>query len=129
MKKVFLLLPILFLLLASCKKQTFDDRVESEVKYFNEKEAPKRLDTYTTFDSMTYDRSTLELGYYYTIESDADASIFPKEEMQDVLLRNLRSSIQLKSHKEHGLTFRYKYYLKRTGETIIDCSFAPEEYK
>ena len=129
MKKTFLFLSIFILGLASCKKQSFDDRVEAEVEQFKKKEAPKRLDIYTTFDSMTYDRTTLVLGYYYTIDSDADVSIFPKEEMRNELLRNLRSSIQLKNHKEHGLSFRYKYYLKRTGETIIDCTFTPEEYK
>ena len=129
MKKNFLFLSVLLLSLTGCKKETFDERVEAEVMQFNKKEAPKRLDTYTTFDSMTYDRNTLELGYYYTIESDADISIFPKDKMREELLRNLRTSIQLKQHKERGLIFRYKYYLKRTGETIIDCTFTPEEYK
>lgn len=129
MKKTFLILPLIVLATSACKKQTFDERVASEVELFNQKEAPKRLDMYTTFDSMAYEPSTQLLSYFYTIESDLDPSAFPKEEMRKELLKNLRSSIQLKSHKEHGISFRYKYYLKQTGKTIIDCTFTPEEYK
>ena len=55
MRKIFLLMATATLLLTGCKKQTFDERVQTEVENFNLKEAPKQLDPYTSFDSMRYD--------------------------------------------------------------------------
>lgn len=145
MKKTFLTILLTVTALTACHKQTFDERVEDEVIQFNEKQAPKRMDAYTTFDSMAYDRQALELSYYYTIDYDFNAQLFTDEEvwneiwqekrgevqtqLREELLRNLQSSIQLKAYKEHGLTFHYTYYLKRTGETVVDCAFTPEDYR
>jgi len=129
MKKTYLLMAVAALVLAGCKKQTFDERVLAEVEHFNTKEAPKRLDNSTTFDSMQYDASQLKLSYFYTIEADIPADLFPREDIKQELLRNLRQSLQLKAHKEHGLTFHYKYIEQPAGVTIIDCTFTPEDYK
>ena len=112
----------------ACHKQTFDERVQFEVEQFNKKEAPKRLDMYTTFDSMAYDTQTLTLSYFYTIEGDVEASMFPIDAMKEELLGNMRNSIQLKTHKEHGLSFRYVYFLQKTGKPFLDCTFTPEDY-
>ena len=117
------------LVLTGCKKQTFDERVQAEVDHFNEKEAPKRLDSITTFDSMQYDSKQLLLSYFYTLKTDLPMDLFPKEDVKQELLRNLRQSLQLKTHKEHGLLFRYKYILSPSGDTLIDCTFTPEDYK
>jgi len=129
MKKIFLLMATAALVLTGCKKQTFDERVQAEVDHFNEKEAPKRLDSITTFDSMQYDSKQLLLSYFYTLKTDLPMDLFPKEDVKQELLRNLRQSLQLKTHKEHGLLFRYKYILSPSGETLIDCTFTPEDYK
>jgi hypothetical protein len=129
MRKIFLLMATAALVLTGCKKQTFDERVQAEVDHFNEKEAPKRLDSITTFDSMQYDSKQLLLSYFYTLKTDLPMDLFPKEDVKQELLRNLRQSLQLKTHKEHGLLFRYKYILSPSGETLIDCTFTPEDYK
>lgn len=129
MRKIFLLMATATLVLTGCKKQTFDERVQAEVDHFNEKEAPKRLDSITTFDSMQYDSKQLLLSYFYTLKTDLPMDLFPKEDVKQELLRNLRQSLQLKTHKEHGLLFRYKYILSPSGETLIDCTFTPEDYK
>lgn len=129
MKQTFLLLAVATLLLTGCKKQTFDERVQAEVEHFNLKEAPKRIDAATTFDSMQYDASQLRLSYFYTVETDIPIDLFPREDIKQELLRNLRQSLQLKTHKEHGLLFHYRYILQPSGETIVDCTFTPEDYK
>ena len=127
--KLFVLLSAIVLTFTGCRKQTFDERVAAEVEHFNTKEAPKRLDSATTFDSMSYDPSQLLLSYHYTIETDIPLEQFPKEDIKQELLRNLRQSIQLKTHKEHGLLFRYRYVVQPSGEELIDCTFTPEEYQ
>ena len=129
MKRNLLYLAVLVLALTACKKQTFDERVEAEVKQFNTTEAPKRLDQFTTFDSMAYVRDSLTLCYYYTIEGDLDLSIFPEDQLRDELLNNVRTSIQLKPYKERGLRFRYTYFVKDMDKPVINCTFAPEDYR
>ena len=128
MKKSILLLPVIALACTACHKQTFDERVLAEVEQFNQKEAPKRLDMYTTFDSMNYDTKSLMISYFYTIEGNMDASVFPVDAMREELLGNLRNSIQLKAHKEHGISFHYIYFLQKTGKPLLDCTFTPEDY-
>lgn len=117
------------LALSACKKQSFDDAVLAEVEQFNTKEAPKRIDPFTTFDSMRYDRNSLRITYFYSVETDMDINQFPTEEMKAELLKNLHTSIQLKAHKERGLLFHYLYLRKGNNEKILDCTFSPEDYR
>lgn len=113
----------------ACHKQTFDDRVADEVKHFNTTEAPKRLDPLTTFDSMSYDRDAQMLTYFYTMSKDVDVNLLPMEEFHHSLLNNLRNSLTLKAHKDHGISFHYVYFLEGSGKRVIDCSFDAEDYK
>ena len=130
MKKTYFLLSVAAIVLASCHKQTFDERVTEDVRHFNEKEAPKQIDPYTSFDSMRYDKETLTVSYFYTVEGDADSEeLFASTEIEMELLKNLRNSIQLKPHKEHGLNFHYRYISATRGTPLLDVTFAPEEYK
>lgn len=113
--------------LSACKKQTFEERVAQEIKEFNEKEAPKRQDMYTMFDSMTFVPEQQTLSYYYTVEGDGE-QLFPVELMKENILKGIRSSLALKSHKEHGLNLQYKYYGKSSGKVLMDVTFTPEDY-
>lgn len=127
MKRVFTVV-FIAISLSACHKQTFDDQVLADVEHFNQKEAPKQLDPYTTFDSMAYDASNLTLTYFYTLNADVDASLFPTEEARDHLLDNLQNSIQMKTYKEHGLNFRYLFIWHETGLPLLDCTFTPDDY-
>ena len=129
MKREILFATALIVLLSACKKQSFEEQIMQDVKHFNEKEAPKQLDPVTTYDSIGYDTESHTLSYYYTIEGNFDQSAFPTDDVKQLLLDNLRSSIQYKQHKEHGLSFHYVYIYKETGEALIDCTFSKEDYR
>ncbi|MDE7167011.1 MAG: hypothetical protein K2O17_08305 [Bacteroidaceae bacterium] len=127
MKKTVFLVIGMAVCLSACRKQTFEERVAQEVKEFNEKEAPKRQDMYTMFDSMTFVPKQQTLSYYYTVEGDGE-QLFPAELMKENILKGVRSSLALKSHKEHGLNLQYKYYGKSSGKVLMDVTFTPEDY-
>ena len=129
MKHTTVLIAFAAILLSACHKQTFEEKVIAEVEHFNSKEAPKRLDMYTTFDSMSYDTRSQTLSYYYTLGGGIDASMFPVDPVKQELLNNLRNSLPLKAHKDHNLNFHYIYISEVSGESVIDCIFTPEEYK
>lgn len=129
MKKILFCSMMAALVCAACHKRSFDEVVAAEVEQFNKKEAPKRLDQCTTFDSMAYDMDTQTLSYYYTIEGQLDGELFPVDLVKEELQKNLTSSIQLKAHKAHGLNFHYKYLSKQSGEPIVECTFTKEDYQ
>ncbi|MDE5788195.1 MAG: hypothetical protein K2H79_06610 [Bacteroidaceae bacterium] len=127
MKKTVFLAIGMAVCLSACRKQTFEERVAQEVKEFNEKEAPKRQNMYTMFDSMTFVPEQQTLSYYYTVEGDGE-QLFPNELMKENILKGVRSSLALKSHKEHELNLQYKYYGKSSGKVLMDVTFTPEDY-
>lgn len=129
MKKIFPLIACAAVIFTACHKQTFDERLIAETKQFNKKEAPKRLDEFTLFDSMSYDIDSQMLTYYYTMSNQIDEQVLPVDVFQQKLLENLRTSLTLKSHKDHNINFRYVYYHEGTGQRLIDCIFTPEDYK
>ena len=128
MKIKFLLHVVLAIpTLTACHKLTFEDKVAQDVEHFNRKEAPKRQDPFTVFDSMAYDRETKTISYYFTADSLGE-DLFPTEQMRENTLNNIRNSIQLKPHKEHRMNFQYKYYGRRSGKVLMDAFFTPEDY-
>ena len=129
MKKTLFTLLLAGLTTTACHRQTFEEQVLDDVKHFNTKEAPKRMDMITTLDSMAYDSETLTLCYFYTIEGDIELARLAADKFPQVLKDNVRTSIPLKPHKEHGLNLYFKYLSQQTGETLIECTFTPEDYK
>ena len=130
MKKTLFIIIALAFTLTGCKKQTFEERVMADVENFNKKEAPKKMDIYTTLDSMNYEPATQTIGYYYTISGIADdPDMFPADAFRQQLVQNVRSSLQLKPHKEHACNFHYCYFSQSTGRPLLDVTFTPEDYK
>lgn len=111
-----------------CQRQTFDEAVAAEVERFNAQEAPKRVEEVMTQDSMAYDIATHTLSYFYTVEGLGEER-FPKEQLQQQILQHIRSSIQLKTHKEHDVSFRYRYMGRQGGNVLLDLTVRPEDYK
>ncbi len=122
----------LILALTSCHKQTFDERVLSDVENFNKKEAPKRADEVTILDSLQYDVESKTVIYFHTLEGNADneelLTEYVKKKQYEGLLKNLKGSIQLKPYKEQGLNFEYRYYSKKSGKLIMSYNFTPNVY-
>lgn len=132
MKQISALFFLSVILMCSCGKESFDERVAREVSNFNEKEAPKQVDQYTTMDSMTWNIQKRTITYYYTMSGMADDPTLitneVKEAMHNQLLDNIKVSIQLKPYKEQGLNFAYKYLSNKTGKTLYSARFTAKDY-
>lgn len=128
------LLPLTLLpLFTACQKQTFEERVAEEVERFNRKESPKKMDEVTTLDSLNFDASSRTMSYCYSLSGPADdeSILTPevKEKQHEVLLQNLRGSIQLKPHKEQGFNFEYRYYSHKSGKLLLRERFTKRHYE
>jgi len=132
MKKILLYSIAAIALLNSCHKETFDEKVAREINTFNEKEAPKQIDPYTTEDSINWNPTDRTITYCYTIsgELDNEELMTPKAKnlFREQLEKNVKGSIQLKPYKEQGLNFEYKYFSKKSGKVLVDELFTKENY-
>lgn len=117
--------------LFSCQ-ESFDDRCAREAREYTEKQCPHRMDEYTVMDSLTYDRQTRTLNYYYTLEGalDNDSVMTDQacEELKKMLHKDVINSVGLKSYKEKDINFRHCYYSKSSGKIRFQVRFTPEDY-
>lgn len=120
------------LIFSGCKRETKDERFKRECEQFTQKECPMEMYPGVNLDSLCYDTDNRIRSEYYTVEADFGSdSIFSKETLatlHDALLKDVKSSIQLKPYKDEGITFRYVYISSSSKQTIFEMSFTPKDY-
>lgn len=128
MKKFFYIV-LSALLLTACQ-ESFEDRCAREAKEFTLKKCPARINTTTTIDSMTFDKQTLTVCYYYTLSGNADNAMAIKQaNPRETLLNEVKNSVALKGAREHGYNIRYIYYSEANkGLILFEATFNPDDY-
>ena len=107
-----------------------EDRCAREVKEYNDKRWPARINEYTDIDSVVFDRSTLTTHYYYTIKGEADnPEAIKRINPRISLLEGLRNSTSTLAYKEAGYNFAYTYHSHSTGKILFDIVFTSNDYK
>ena len=119
--------------LAGCRRQTRMERIASEAQEFTKKQCPFNVDNYTRMDSTTFDIATKCFYYNYTVsdllDNDSIYNAQLSENYRQKTLDEIRSSIQLRSYKEAGLTLVFRYYSAKSGRLLAEYSFPKEEYE
>lgn len=98
--------------LVSCKKQTIDDVAEEQAKGLTEN-CPFVVGDGIVNDSVTYNRTTRTLSYYFTVAGEIDSAEYMESNKQathDALASDLRNQIELNRYIEEGISFRYVYH-------------------
>ena len=133
MNRLFPFLLLLLFILPGCKKQSFEERISEEASMFTLKNCPKTIDKYTTLDSCTFSIPKRTYYYNYTVKDNLDVDSLYTQELYDMfrehLLSEIKNSIQLKSCKDAGITFCYRYYSARSGKIRMLQKFTAKEYK
>lgn len=114
--------------LTSCQ-ESLEDKTAREAREFTAKKCPAVIDAYrTVVDSMTFDRSTHTVHYYFTLGGTlADNR---KQEAYDKLLNVVKNSSDLKRYKDAGYAFAYTYHSsKDSGTVVFDAVFTPDDYR
>ena len=127
--KKYWIIPVFALLLAACQ-ESLEDRCAREAEEYTRKNCPAKMDNNTTLDSMTFDRSSHTLHYYYTLTGFADQdSIVQKIDAVNVLKNEVRNSTGLKLYKDHQYRFAYTFRSEKDPEKIlIDVVFTDKDY-
>jgi len=114
------------LVCGGCKRETKDEKFMRDCKQFTEKECPKEIISGVRLDSLCYDIESRTRSEYYTIEGNLDEGSVST--LHEIILGELKSSLQLKPYKDEGISFRYEYHSATTGEKLLDLTFTQEDY-
>lgn len=129
-KIISLIIPFL---LSACAFENFDKRSEREAREFTEKQCPRKVDKFTTLDSMIYDIESKTLAYHYTLSGDLDNdTIFTPgiwNDFKTILQEELTNSVELKRYKEHNVSFSYRYYSEATHKLKYEVTFTTNDYQ
>ena len=129
---LILILSVLTLALAACH-ESLEDRAAREAKEYTQKNCPTPVVQNTRTDSLTFDRASRTIGYWYTLCGTADnidAINVQKEKLYGILLDGLKASTQIKMYKDAGFNVRYVYHSEKNPSVVmLDVTFSPKEYK
>ena len=125
---------IAYLLLAACLltacQESYENRCEREAKEFTKKKCPAIINQNTVIDSMTFDKQTLTVSYYYSLSGNADnAMAIQQTNPRELLMKEVKNSTSLKGAREHEYNIRYVYYsTANKGMVLYETTFTSKDY-
>jgi len=118
MKKLFIITS--FTLILSACQESLEDRCAREAKDYTKKNCPAKLDKNINIDSLTFERETHTLHYYYTLTGKADnEGVMEEINGVQILKDNLKNSTAMKTYKEKGYRFTYTYRSEKDPSKIL----------
>ena len=128
MKKLWVLSA--FMLLLTACQESLEDRCARETKEYTRKNCPAKIDNNIILDSLTFERETHTLHYYYKLTGFADQdSIVKNLDAVNVLKNELRNSTSLKLYKDNHFRFAYTYRSEKNPEKVLlDVLLTDKDY-
>ena len=128
MKKLWVLSAIM-LLMTACQK-SLEDRCAREVKEYTRKNCPAKMDNNIILDSLTFERETHTVHYYYKLTGFADQdSVVKNLDAVNILKRELRNTTTLKLYKDNHYRFAYTYRSEKDPEKVLlDVLLTDKDY-
>ena len=127
--KKFWVLSVFLLLLTACQ-ESLEDRCARETKEYTRKNCPAKMDNNSILDSLTFERETHTLHYYYRLTGFADNdSIVEKLDAANILKNELRNTTTLKLYKDNHYRFAYTYRSEKDPKKVLlDFVFTDKDY-
>lgn len=127
--KKYLLFTLSLLTFTACH-ENLEERAAREAVEFTRKNCPTAVSEYIINDSMTYDKDTRTIHYYYTIKGKADTTAIDWSQARPELIKGVKSATNLRVYKDNDFNFAYTYYSsKNKGKILIDVRITPKDYK
>ena len=129
MKKV-ILFALATLILGACQ-ESLEDKCARECVEFTKRKCPSAVAQDMIIDSMTFDRASHTVQYYYKLTGASDCpDAYPKDQAKDLLKNALKNTTQVMSYKEAGYNFRYIDYSEKNPQTIyLDILLTEKDYQ
>ena len=107
------------LFLTACQ-ESLEDRCAREAKEFTRKNCPSKIEQNINIDSLTFERETHTLHYYYTLTGNADREgVMEEINGLDILKENLKNSTAMKVYKENHYNFTYTYHSEKDPKKVL----------
>ena len=107
------------LFLTACQ-ESLEDRCAREAKEYTRKNCPSKIEKNINIDSLTFERETHTLHYYYTLTGDADREgIMEEINGLNILKENLKNSTAMKVYKENHYNFTYTYHSEKDPKKVL----------
>lgn len=117
------------LFLTACQ-ESLEDRCAREAKEFTRKNCPSKIEKNINIDSLTFERETHTLHYYYTLTGNADREgVMEEINGLDILKENLKNSTAMKVYKENHYNFTYTYHSeKNPNKVLLEVTLTDKDY-
>lgn len=129
MRKLFCI-TLAALFLTACQ-ESLDDKCAKEAKIYTAKNCPSKIGDNIIIDSMTFEKATHTLHYYYRMTGTADSvGALSMDNVKSTLIKDLRNTTAMKAYKDAGYSFAYTYRSEKDPRTILyDVLISAEDYK
>ena len=120
---------VLALTMTACQ-ESLEDRCERETKEFTAKQCPLQMDSNTRIDSLTFERATHTIHYYYTLTGRADDEEVLKQINPAQLLKTeLKNNTTMRVYKENKYGFAYTYHSEKDSQKVLfEITFTDKDY-
>lgn len=129
MKKGILFM-LTVLILSACQ-ESLEDKCARECVEFTKRKCPSSVAQDMIVDSMTFDRTSHTIHYYYKLTGASDrADAYQKDQARNALKDALKNTTQVMTYKEAGYNFRYIYYSEKNPQTVyLDILLTEKDYQ
>ena len=128
MKKIWII--VVFVGLFTACQESLEDRCAREAQEYTKKHCPIKLDNTTTIDSMTFERETHTIHYYYRLTGVADnESALQNIDAVSMLKSELKNTTSLRVYKENKYRFAYTFHSEKDPQKVLlDVEFTDKDY-
>lgn len=127
--KKYLFVALLSATFMSCH-ESLEERAERETKEFTKKNCPMNVSENIVNDSMTFEKATRTIHYYYSLKGRADTTAVDIKKAKEELIKGVKDATSIRKYKENDFNFAYIYYsTKNKGQVLIKIIVTPEDYK
>ena len=128
MKKVFLF-ACLALIFAACQ-ESLEDRCAREAKEYTARNCPAKMEENVILDSLTFEKGTHTLHYYYRLTGIADKEgLLDSLQATKVLKDGLKNTTAMKTYKDNGYNFAYTYHSEKDPKKVLfEVTFTKNDY-
>ena len=107
-----------------------EDRCEREAKEFTKRNCPTMIEAEIMIDSMTFERSTHTIHYYYKLTGNSDrADAYKADEVKTLLKNALKNTTSVQIYKDEGYSFEYTYRSEKDPKVIyFDVLLTKKDY-
>ena len=111
-------------------QESLEDKCERDSKEYTRKHCPTAIDDYTIIDSLTFDRATHTIHYYYRLTGVADEEKAIKDiDAVGTLKKSLKNSTSVQTYKDNKFRFAYTYRSDKDPKKILlEVVFTDKDY-